>query len=273
MRIAYIQFEPIFGHKKRNLGRIESLLRQVIKEAPNLIVLPELCSTGYVFRSKNELRRLAEEIPEGKTTKTLSNWGKDHGVHIVAGIAEKEGKKFYNSSILLGPEGFTDKYRKIHLFHNEKTWFSTGDIPLEVYEISKAKIGMMICFDWFFPEVPRVLALKGAQIICHPANLVLPYCQKALLGTAIQNKVFIITANRIGIERGVEFTGNSQIIDPEMKVISYSGEKEETWKIAEIDPEMAKHKRINKHNDLFKDRKPEFYGALTQMHSAERDNS
>jgi len=122
----------------------------------------------------------------------------------------------------------------------------------------------MICFDWFFPEVARILALKGAQAICHPSNLILPYCQKALLAAAVQNRVFIVTANRVGTERGVKFTGLSQIIDPNMKVLARSGRNEEEVKTVEIDPHVADSKKINKYNDLRLDRRVDLYHPLVE---------
>jgi len=153
-------------------------------------------------------------------------------------------------------------YRKTHLFYEEKTWFSQGNNPFQVYHIKKARVGIMICYDWFFPEVARVLALKGAQIICHPSNLVLPYCQKTMLGTAIQNKIFIITANRVGTERGVKFTGKSQIVSPDMRILVSSGKRNEEVKTVDVNPGDADSKRITEYNDLWADRRPELYKPL-----------
>ncbi|MBS7654489.1 acyltransferase, partial [Candidatus Bathyarchaeota archaeon] len=106
-------------------------------------------------------------------------------MHIVAGLPEKSGELFFNSAVLVGPQGFIALYRKTHLFNEEKLWFSRGDIPFQVHSLPKARIGIMICFDWFFPEVARILSLSGAQIICPPSNLILPYCQKGLLGASV----------------------------------------------------------------------------------------
>lgn len=103
----------------------------------------------------------------------------------------------------------------------------------------------MICFDWFFPEVVRILSLSGAQIICHPSNLILPYCQKALLGAAVQNRVYIVTANRVGVERGVKFTGMSQILGPNMEILAKSGGRNEDIRVVEIDPGKAGSKKYN----------------------------
>jgi len=207
---------------------------------------------------------LAEEIPEGGTTEALINFVEKGNVYVVAGLCEKEDEKYFNSAVLLSPKGFIATYRKAHLFYREKLWFSRGDTPFKIHDIVKAKVGMMICFDWFFPEVTRILALGGAHIICHPANLVLPYCQKSLLGAAVQNRVFIITANRTGIEREVKFRGRSQILSPEMKILAKSGEKTEEVKVVQIDPTTAENKRITKYNDLREDRRVDLYRRLTK---------
>jgi len=264
MRVGFAQFEPVFGDKERNVRTILKLLKERIGQEADLMVLPELCNTGYVFRSKKEVETLSENVPEGKTTKELIEFAEDSGLHIVAGLCEKENGKHFNSAVLVGPEGFIAKYRKAHLFNEETLWFCKGDTPFQVYSISEARIGMMICFDWFFPEAIRILALKNAQIICHPSNLVLPYSQKALLGAAVQNKVFIITANRIGTERGFRFTGMSQIIDPNMEILARSGRDKEEVKTVEIDPRTADSKRINKYNDLWLDRRVDLYGPLLE---------
>ena len=108
-------------------------------------------------------------------------------------------------------------------FYNEKLWFAPGNRPLEVYTIGTVTIGIMICFDWFFPEVARALAVKGADILCHPANLVLPYCPQAMITRCIENRVFAITANRIGTERRTEeslsFIGTSQILGTKGEIL------------------------------------------------------
>ncbi|MCK4952165.1 acyltransferase [Candidatus Bathyarchaeota archaeon] len=261
MKVGYIQFNPVFGEKGRNVKTILKLLDEGVQQGSDLIVLPELCNTGYVFRSKKELKSLSEDVPEGETTEVLATFAREKRVYVVAGVCEREKGKYYNSAILVGPTGFMGVYRKAHLFNREKIYFSMGDSQFIVYDVSKAKIGIMICFDWFFPEVIRILALKGAHLICHPANLVLPYCQTALLGAAIQNKIFIITANRIGVERGVRFTGGSQILNPNMKILSKSGKSEEV-KVIEIDIKQAENKKITEYNDLWSDRRLDLFHPL-----------
>jgi len=122
---------------------------------------------------------------------------------------------------------------------------------------------MMVCFDWFFPESARMLALKGAQVICHPSNLVLPYCQTAMVTRCLENRVFAVTCNRTGTEnRGgkvLHYTGASQVVDTAGNLLSRAGENEEVAVVVDIDPAKAQDKQLNLHNNLFGDRRPSFY--------------
>jgi predicted amidohydrolase len=186
----------------------------------------------------------------------------------VSGICEREGNNYYNSSVLVCPDGKVIIYRKIQLFYEEKLWFKPGNIRLQTCDIEngnfhKTRIGMMICFDWIFPEVARSIALKGAQILCHPANLVMPYCQDAMVTRAIENSIFTITCNRTGSERSGEreltFTGMSEIVNPRGNILHRASKDEEECVIIDIDPSEALNKNINSRNNLFDDRREEYY--------------
>ena len=166
--------------------------------------------------------------------------------------------------MLTGPDGFIGVYRKTHLFYEEKLWFSSGNTGFKVWQTPIGNIGIMICFDWFFPESARTLALRGADIIAHPSNLILPHCPDAMVTRCIENRVFAVTANRIGSEqRGdkekLPFIGKSQIASPMGEIIyRASGDKEELT-VMEIAVERARDKNLNSFNNLFNDRKKEFY--------------
>ncbi|MHA1509961.1 MAG: nitrilase-related carbon-nitrogen hydrolase, partial [Promethearchaeota archaeon] len=142
-------------------------------------------------------------------------------------------------------------------------WFSPGNKPLEIYDVKKAKVGIMICFDWFFPETIRSLALLGAEIIAHPANLVLPYCQNAMTTRCLINRVFAVTCNRIGNEvRGEDnfvFTGGSQITSYNGEVLSTAPTDKPHIDFVEIDVTQARDKNLNKYNNIFEDRRTELY--------------
>ncbi len=260
MKIGFIQFEVLFGEKNHNLGTVSRLIE---KEKADLWVLPELFNCGYIFNSQNELANLAEEIPDGETTRFLIALAKEFDTAIVAGIAEQHEGSFFNSAILVDANGFQGKYRKIHLFDEEKFWFTPGDLPFQVWDVGTAKIGVMICFDWIFPEAARTLALRGAEIICHPSNLVLPYCQNAMITRCLDNRVFAITANRIGTEeRGgkkLTFTGASQIVGTKGEVLYRATKDREEIAVVEIDPNLAHDKMVTPNNHIFNDRRPEMY--------------
>ena len=155
------------------------------------------------------------------------------------------------------------KYRKIHLFYKEKNWFSPGDTDLELFRIDDVRIGVIICFDWIFPEATRTLALKGADVICHPSNLLFPYAQNAMLTRSIENRVYTVTANRIGSEdrdgNKYNFTGMSQITSPKMELLMRASENKEEVGISEIDVRLSRDKAITSLNDIFEDRRTGFY--------------
>ncbi|MBE2217251.1 MAG: hypothetical protein IAE90_03545 [Ignavibacteria bacterium] len=266
MKIGFLQFNPVFNEPEANMKKLRKMITAESSEY-DLLVLPELSNSGYLFSSIEEVKNSAEEIPVGPFCTMLAEIAAQKEVYFVSGVCEKDGKDIYNSSILVQPDGFIHTYRKTHLFNEEKKWFSPGNTGFEVYIISgkfgEVKIGMMICFDWIFPESARTLALKGSQIICHPSNLVLSYCQSAMFTRAVENRVFTITANRTGKERNSEneltFTGESIIVDPKGNYLARAGKDDECIAITEIDPEHANDKDVTPLNNIFEDRRPEMY--------------
>ncbi len=264
MKIGFVQFCPRFGNKDDNLRRVEEMVRST--EA-DLLVLPELFNTGYLFLFQEEVVRAAEAIPGGPTTQFLLRLAKGEQVHIVAGLAEKAGRRLYNSAVLVSPRGWTRTYRKSHLFVDEKIFYHPGDTGFMTFDIGAARVGLMVCFDWIYPESARVLALKGADIICHPANLVLPFCQKAMVTRCLENGVFAITANRTGTEtrgdKSLTYSGMSQIVGPRGKILAQADGDEQVVRIVEIDPLKARDKKVTERNDLLADRRPELYGEIT----------
>ena len=264
MRAGYLQFKPEFCDTGSNIKKINDLINKIDFD---ILVMPELSNSGYLFTEKEELENAAESIPDGDTCRAIAEIAKVKNAYIVCGIAERAGKKYYNSSILVSPEGEFDTYRKIHLFNEEKLWFSPGHEKFKVNDITvmgeKVKIGMMVCYDWIYPESARSLAIQGAQLICHPANLVMPYCQNAMYARAVENRIFVITANRIGKEtnngKEVCFTGQSIIIDPKGNYLKRASEDTEECFIAEIEPGQALDKKINDYNSIFEDLRKDMY--------------
>lgn len=266
MKAAFLQFGPEYLNVGANLDTVERLLAGVDAD---LIVLPELFASGYFFRSKGDLASVAEPIPDGRTTERLQAWAAATGAVLVAGLPERAGEDFYNSAVVVTPLGYAGTYRKVHLFYEEKTLFTPGDLGFPVIEVSDRagrtyRLGVMICFDWYYPEAARVLTVRGADVIAHPSNLVRKDCPRAMPIRALENHVYTITANRIGSEaRGDEiltFIGQSLICDPEGNVLAAAGREETILGVAGVDPAAARDRKITRHNDLIVDRRPEHYG-------------
>ena len=259
MKVGYIQTSPIFGEIAQNFKHVENLLGNT---KADLIVLPELFATGYTFISKEEAESMAENT-EGETLNFLMRLAEKTGAVVVGGFIEKDGNQIFNSSMIVSESEVLGTYRKLHLYYKEKLWFSPGNKPLEIYKVKNTNVGIMICFDWFFPETIRSLALLGADIIAHPANLVLPYCQNAMITRCLINRVFAVTCNRIGNEvRGEDnftFTGGSQITSYNGDVLSSAPKDKVHADFVKIDVEKAREKSLNKFNNVIQDRRTEFY--------------
>jgi len=262
VKVAVYQFEPQRGDKSVNLKNIADALSGY--SDVDLWILPELATTGYLFDSFEALQSRAEHIPGGITCKFVQSITHKLNCALILGLAEKQGNRVFNSAVIYDCGNYLGSYRKIHLFDREKRLFTAGKQEPPVFLIQGARIGIMICFDWFFPETARTLALKGAQLIAHPANLVLPYCPEAMITRSIENRVFTVTANRTGGERSEDgtaltFTGSSQIIDPVGKRLGQLSATEPGVLAIEIDPTAADNKWITANNDIFKDRRTDLY--------------
>jgi len=261
MRIGIAQTSPAFGERDRNIAEA---LELIAKEHADLWVLPELFASGYQFVSAEEVRELAEAVPHGPTTQALIEYAAKHKCHIVAGLPERDAERLYNSAVLAGPDGFLSCYRKVHLFYQEKLFFSPGNRSFPVIDAEIARIGLMVCFDHLFPESARSLALQGADVIAHPANLVLPdLAQRTMSVRALENGVFTATANRVGEEsRSAEtlvYTGQSQVVGPDGEIrVRLSPDTAEAA-VVEIDVERARNKRITDYNDKLADRRLDQY--------------
>lgn len=266
MKVGFVQFSPAFGEVNQNINKAISLIETVDAE---LIVLPEFFNTGYLFISREEAFSLSEEIPRGKTTDALCSIARKKQVHLVAGLIERDNDVLYNAAVLVGPGGYIGTYRKLHLFSEENLYFEPGNLALPVFDIGSCKVGVMICFDWIFPESMRVLSLKGADVICHCANLVMPYCQDAMVTRCLENHVYAVTANRTGLERRgnkvCQYTGRSQIIGPSAKVLYRADRELDETGEAVIDISLVRNKRLNHFNNLFADRRAQYYGEITKI--------
>ncbi len=268
MRVGFLQFFPKFAlgeeDKTKNLQKVRGFLEGA---KADLIVLPELFATGYLFESGEELARMAED-PDGPTVTALKGLSKEFNTALIGTVAERSGDDIYNTCYAVSDGEVAGTYRKVHLFDREKEIFTAGDTPFPVIGIKGARVGLMICFDWIFPEVARSLALSGAQILCHPSNLVLPHCPPAMVTRAIENHVFVITANRVGMERTgnteLEFIGMSEVVAPNGDILARAGREDELLQVVDIDPAAADKKMVTSTNDVIGDRRPEFYRKICE---------
>ena len=234
----------------------------------DLIVLPELFTSGYFFRSERDLAQVAETIPGGPATDRLMTWASSLGATLVAGLAERDQDVFYNSAVVVSPNGLQGTYRKVHLYYKEKTLFAPGGDGFAVYECTDRAgqpytLGVMVCFDWYFPEAARSLALQGADIIAHPSNLVRPDCPRSMPIRALENHVFTITANRYGSETSkgetLTFIGQSEICDPDGQILVRAERTGDHLDAVEIDPAAARNRQITPHNHILEDRRTTLY--------------
>ncbi|MEZ4650347.1 MAG: nitrilase-related carbon-nitrogen hydrolase [Candidatus Eisenbacteria bacterium] len=258
MRIGYVQMEPRVGDLEGNRERV----RKAVLSAPDsdLLVLPELANSGYRFESRAQSAALAEPV-NGPFVAMLRDLARERESTLVSGLAEKDGEWLYNSAVLVRPDGTTERYRKLHLFLDEKDHFAPGNLGLPVFQVGEARVGLLICFDWQFPEAWRTLALRGADIVCHPSNLVLPgLAQRAIPTHALLNRLFVVTANRVGTEADLTFTGRSIIAGPRGELLAEAPEASPETRVALIDPTLARDKSVTPRNDLLADRRPSEYG-------------
>lgn len=259
--IAALQFCPVFLDVDRNLQTLEHYFNSCEAE---LLVVPELCTTGYAFQSPSQLAAYAEPV-SGKTCSFFRDVAVGKRAVVVAGFPEAKDGRCYNAAITAFPDGRMALYRKTHLFGKEKTMFTPGDTGFLVQTWEDMTIGTMICYDWRFPESVRTLALLGAQIVCHPSDLVaLPRLWKPVMQTrSFENKIFTITADRNGTElqdgESLTFHGCSQITDINGRILAECDEDAEGWISCDIDPSRANEKSFSPYNDIFGDRRPEMY--------------
>jgi predicted amidohydrolase len=265
MRIGIVQNDPVFGRKAENARALVRLMEAALAAEPGcaLFVLPELCFSGYQFRSREEAAGLAEDARAGEGLDILAEAARRMDLALALGFPERRGDKLYNSSLLVEPDGRRTVYRKSHLFYKEKEVFDPGDSGFLVREYRGLKVGLAVCFDWFFPESFGTLARMGADLIAHSANLVLPYCQQADFARAVENRVYVCTANRSGSEERagerLSYSGGSVVVSPRGEYLARLPEKGEGCAVVEVDPALARDKALNPYNDLFGDRRPELY--------------
>jgi predicted amidohydrolase len=272
MRVGIVQTDPQLGDLEGNLRRCIERLEEAAASGCALVVFPECALSGYMFDDAATAARAAIDVPGLETGSLLAACARLE-LHCVVGVLERAGATLLNTALLLGPRGLVGAYRKSHIARIGADCFTTpGEERYEVFDTPVGRIGLQICYDWRFPEITRVLALDGAEIVVHPTNS--PVAARDLADyvprtRAVENAVYFLTANRVGSEGGATFFGCSQAVDPFGRVIALADEASESLIVAEVDLALAREKTKEPGGGqyavrLFADRRPELYGSLVE---------
>jgi predicted amidohydrolase len=272
IKLALAQISCKQGDKTENLKKIEEIVMKAKSQAAELVIFPELSLTGYVVR--DQIYELAEPIP-GPSTRIVEKIARKTKMHIVFGmpeLSEKTHATIYNASVVVGPEGLIGKYRKMYLpthsVFEEKRYFRPG-YQTAVFDTELGKIGLIICYDIFFPEVSRLTRLEGAQlIICISASPAVRrmFFEALTVARAMENTAFLAYVNLVGIEDGLQFWGGSRLIGPQGKILVKAKYDEEDLVMDEVD--YADIRPVEAFVPTLKDLRPELFDKLKE--SAEK---
>jgi 5-aminopentanamidase len=270
--IACAQMDCVLGNPHANLNKIIASLRAAAERDAKLVMFPECALTGYAFESLEEAIPVAEKI-DGPSSEVLAEACRETGAHAVVGFIERDGDKFYNAAMLIGPDGVVGNYRKVHLpFIGIDRFATPGEQPFQVFDLPFGKVGLNICYDISFPEAARVLKLMGAELIALITNWP-PAAWRApefVVNTrALENHLFYAATDRVGIERGWEFIGRSKVVDCNGDTLAEaSADGEELLLVGLELPEANNNHIVNVAGayevDRLADRRPKFYGAITE---------
>jgi len=275
-RVAVVQFAPQFGQMQANIEYMVAVIRRAIESGTDLLVFPELATSGYMFASRVEAFGLAEPIPGGVTCQAILDVIRNGKLHVVVGICERSGGRLFNSAALLGPHGFIGRYRKLHLWNREKLYFQPGDMGLPIFRLPFGRVGIMICYDAWFPETVRILKLQGADIICDPSCWDLvpgevqpvenlrPYVH---LAQAHINHVFIACADRCGVERGCTFAGSSCVVGPTEFMAGPASASGDVFLHADVDLSRARCHQRTELDNAIADRRSDVYAQTLGYHA------
>jgi predicted amidohydrolase len=258
---ATIQFEPVMFEKERNVARLLDLCEQAAVSGAKLIVTPEMGTSGYCWYDRAEVAPYVETIP-GVTTWRFEALTRRHGCYLVLGLPEvDEDGIYYNTAVLIGPEGIVGRHRKTHPYISEPKWAAAGDLHNQVFETAIGRIALLICMDIHFVETARLMALGGADVICHVSNWLAertpaPYW----ISRAFENGCYVIESNRWGLERTVQFSGGSCVIAPNGQIVTVI-DKGDGIAYAEISLDAARARRVLG-EPVFAQRRPELYPEL-----------
>jgi len=267
-RVACHQFAPVIGELDTNRRRIGEAVADALRTGTDVLVLPELATSGYLFADVAEARGVSITTDHGFFAETASSLAGSTMV-VVVGFAEDGGEALYNSAAVIDASGILAVYRKTHLWDRETLVFEPGDRLPPVVDTVHGRIGVLICYDLEFPEMPRLLALAGAELIVVPTNWPAgehPEAERvaeviAAQAAARTNGVFIACCDRSGVERGQAWNEATVIVDQFGWILAEAGRPSDTTETAraEVFPHLARDKAISPRNDLLLDRRPELY--------------
>ncbi len=269
--VAALQFEPIIGETARNIERSLQLIDEAADLGAELLVLPELADSGYVFETRKEAYALAAPASGSPAIRAWARSAAERGLHLVAGFCERDGAALYNSAAVIGPDGLLGVYRKTHLWAAEALFFERGDRGYPVFTTALGRIAALICYDGWFPESWRLCALQGADIVCVPTNWVpmpgqrddMPAMANLLcMAAAHSNSCFVAAASRVGVERGQPFIGQSLIVDSSgWPVAGPASASEGQILLGRCNLADARRTRkLNDFNQILRDRRADVYG-------------
>jgi len=265
--VALGQMSCRAGDKEHNIETIERMVKRAKKRKADLIAFPELALTGYVVRDR--AYELAEAIPNGPSIGRIKELAKKHNIHIITGIIERSpraGAVLHNTAVLISPQGYVGKYQKMYLpthsVFEEKRYFRPG-YQTPVFETQIGRLGMIICYDVYFPEVSRLLSVKGAKlIVCISAS---PSVRRGFFETltaarAIENTVFLAFVNLAGIQDGLQFWGGSRLLAPSGSVITQAKYDEDDLITSKVD--FSDITRVQAWVPTLRDLRPEIFSSL-----------
>lgn len=276
-KVAGVQMEPKLGHLSDNLGRILERFHEAASGGAHLVVFPECALSGYGFSSREEGLAHAAAI-DGPEVAQLVAACRHSNAFCIFGLLERDGSRLFNACGLVGPDGLVGSYRKVHLPYLGIDMFADpGDRPFAVHDAGGLRVGMHICYDGAFPETARILSLLGADLLVLPTNWPTHSecaAEHMIPTRAMENTVYAMAVNRVGVESGFRFIGSSSIVDPSGRVLARAGADTEEIFMAEVDTARARNKHLvrvpGRHEiDRIADRRPRFYGPLVAPNGRE----
>mgnify|MGYP002524521751 FL=1 len=281
MKAAITQFSMSKAYEE-NIQKADSLIRLAKKEGAELVLLPELFEGRYFCQIEDyDNFSLAENFQDSKTLKHFQKIAKETHMVLPISFFERSGNCFFNSLAMIDSDGkIVGLYRKSHIptgeCYEEKFYFTPGDSGFQVFTTHVGKIGIGICWDQWFPETARILALKGAEILLFPTAIgsepVLPkdsksHWQNVMKGHAASNIMPVLASNRVGVEEAknssMKFFGSSFIADQHGDFVTEMNREEEGIRVAEFDLNKIAEERVSW--GVFRDRRTDLYSPILKM--------